>query len=238
MQARPKRLPWEDDFPPVLIHAQKSEITTHPWFAAARSGDVDGAALLVADTLSGPVADQLALLGTGAPPLLAAVHARKLDGLNVLPAVLAQALHLLLGWELDLELVQANIVDHAGAIGFPHLARQAVFDGKVQAGRSYVLVDDFVVQGGTLANLRGHILHHGGQVLAATVLTGNPSAAQLAPARTLIDDMGGKHGSIEQWWSETFGYGFDCLTAAEAGFLATNSDSAYVRDRLEAAARA
>lgn len=238
MQTKPVRMPWEVGFPPVLIHAQKSEITTHPWFAAARSGDVDGAALLVADTFSGPVADQLARLAQGEAPLLAAVHARKLDGVNVLPAVLAQALHLLLGWELDLELVQANIVDHTGSVGFPHLAHQAVFDGKVQAGRSYVLVDDFVVQGGTLANLRGHILHQGGRVLAATVLTGNPSAAQLAPGRALIDELGGKHGSIEQWWKDSFGYGFDCLTAAEAGFLATNSDSAYVRDRLEAAARA
>lgn len=238
METKPVRLPWEVGFPPVLIHAQKSEITTHPWFAAARSGDVDAAALLVADTCSGEVADRLARLAGTSQPRLAAVHARKLDGLSVLPAVLAHALHLLLGWEIDLELVQANIVDHTGTVGFPHLARQAVFDGKVQAGRSYVLVDDFVVQGGTLANLRGHILQGGGKVLAATVLTGNPNAAQLAPDAALIDELRGKHGSIEQWWEQTFGYGFGCLTAVEAGFLAANSDSAYVRDRIEAAAGA
>jgi hypothetical protein len=160
----------------VLLHAQRSEVTTHPWFAAARSGDVDAAALLVADTVSGEVVDRLAALANGAQPLLASRHAQQCDGLNVLPDVLAHALHALLGWEVDTELVQANIVDRARGP-----ARQAVFDGRVQAGRAYVLVDDFIRQGGTLANLRGHILRHGGTVLGATVLAGNASAAVLRP---------------------------------------------------------
>jgi hypothetical protein len=235
MQQKPSRAPWEPDFPPVLIHAAREEVTTHPWFAAARSGDVDAAALLVADTLSGPVTDRLAQLGAGRAPLLAAVHAHKLDGINVLPAVLAHALQLLLGWDVDSELVQANIVDHAGDIGFSHLACQAVFAGQVEAGRAYVLVDDFIGQGGTIANLRGHILRNGGAVLGATVLTGNAYSAALRPEPATLEELRDRHGNIESWWEQHFGFGFDCLTVSEAGFLISNSDSAWVRTRIEAA---
>ncbi|MFL6672076.1 MAG: hypothetical protein ACJ8LG_02155 [Massilia sp.] len=235
MQQKPSRTPWEPGFPPVLIHAPRSEVTTHPWFATARTGDVDAAALLVADVLSGAVADRLAQLGAGQDPVLVGVHAQKLEGLNVLGEVLAYGLHMLLGWELDARLVQANIVDHAGDIGFNHLALQAVFDGQVEAGRAHVLVDDFIGQGGTMANLRGHIVRNRGRVLGATVLTGNSSAAALVPDPAILQELRDKHGSIQSWWEQHFGYGFDCLTAAEVGFLVNNSDSGYIRSRIEAA---
>jgi hypothetical protein len=235
MPHKPSRFPWEEAFPRVLIHAQRSEVTTHPWFAAARSGDVDAAALLVADTCSGPVVDRLAELAGGACPVLASVHAQKRDGLNVLPDVLAQGLQQLLGWEVDAGLVQANIVDHVGDFGFAHLARQPVFDGPVEPGRAYVLVDDFIRQGGTLANLRGHILRQGGRVLGATVLTGNARAAVLPPGPAILQELRDKHGVIEHWWESFFGYGFDCFTAVEARFLVTNSNPGYVRKHIEAA---
>jgi hypothetical protein len=238
MQQKPLRTPWEPDFPPVLIQAPRLEVSTHPWFAAARTGDVDAAALLVADLLTAEVAERLAEWGAGPPPLLAAVHAQKRAGLNVLGEVLAHGLHLVLGWETDTQLVQANIVDHPGDIGFNHLARQAVFDGDVEAGRLYVLVDDFIGQGGTIANLRGHIVRNGGLVRGATVLTGNSSAARLVPDPATLRELGDKHGSIANWWEQSFGFGFDCLTAAEAGFLVGHSDSGYIRAQVEAAWRA
>jgi hypothetical protein len=238
MEQKPLRSPWGSGFPAVLIQAPRREVTTHPWFAAARSGDVDAAALLVADTLSGAVTDRLAELGLYRDPILASVHAQKQAGVAVLAEVLAHALHRLLGWELDTELVQANIVDHVGDIGFDHLAGQAVFAGGVQPGRTYILVDDYIGQGGTLANLRGHILRGGGLVAGATVLTGNPAAAMLVPDAGTLRELGGKHGSIEQWWEQTFGFGFDCLTAAEAGFLASSDDPGAIRERIEAALRA
>jgi hypothetical protein len=238
MEQKPLRAPWGSGFPAVLIQAPRREVTIHPWFAAARTGDVDAAALLVAGTVSGEVTDRLAELGLGRDPILASVHALKLAGVSVLAEVLAQALRKLLGWETDTELVQANVVDHIGDIGFGHLARQAVFAGGVQAGRTYILVDDFIGQGGTLANLRGHILRGGGQVAGATVLTGNSAAAELVPGPDILLELRSKHGSIERWWEQYFGFGFDCLTAAEAGFLAGSPDSGTIRERIEAAAGA
>jgi hypothetical protein len=177
MPQKPLRAPWQVDLPPVAIHVPKDEVSTHPWFAGARSGDVDAAALLVADTCSGTAVDWLAELGGSSAPLLAAVLAQNAEGLNVLPEVLAHGLHLLLGWEVDAELVQANVAD------LDYHARPALFAGAVQPGRAYVLVDDCVGRGATLALLRDHIIAGGARVLGATALTGDKTfPASGAPA--------------------------------------------------------
>ena len=47
------------------------------------------------------------------------------------------------------------------------------------------MVDDFIGQGGTLANLRGWIEEHGGKVVAAVALTGKPYSAN--PSLTYVE---------------------------------------------------
>jgi hypothetical protein len=69
-------------------------------------------------------------------------------------------------------IVQRNTVGHPGASSFERLAKQALFAGEVTPQQRYLIVDDFVGQGGTLANLIGFIASRGGQVVAATDLTG------------------------------------------------------------------
>lgn len=59
------------------------------------------------------------------------------------------------GFPVDGSIVQINVVGHTGANGFSRLAKQALFDGDVVDGADYLLVDDFIGQGGTLANLKG-----------------------------------------------------------------------------------
>jgi len=51
------------------------------------------------------------------------------------------------------------------------LVASAIFDGEVQPGAAYVLVDDHIGLGGTLANLRGYGEVRGGSVIAITTLT-------------------------------------------------------------------
>ncbi|WP_373988193.1 hypothetical protein [Duganella sp. BuS-21] len=62
----------------------------------------------------------------------------------------------ILDWKVESDVVQANVVNHTGASGFSRLAKQAFFQGIVPP-ELYVIVDDFIGQGGTIANLRGHI---------------------------------------------------------------------------------
>jgi hypothetical protein len=113
------------------------------------------------------------------------------------------------------------------------MARQAVFEGSVTPGTNYLIVDDFVGQGGTIANLRGHILSQGGKVVGATVLTGKPFSAKLAVSRSQLDELRRKHGQIEGWWQGRFGFDFECLTASEARYLINTETSQRIQERIE-----
>ena len=126
------------------------------------------------------VVEQLAITFDKQKPVLVSTHAIEGMGINAIPEALADILAQQLSWTADNNIIQINIVGHTGADGFFRLARQAMFDGKVSVDHCYLLVDDFVGQGGTLANLRAHIIQGNGTVLGATVLSGKPYSANLA----------------------------------------------------------
>ena len=125
---------------------------------------------------------------------------------------------------------------HTGANGFWRQARQAEFEGLVTPGLDYVLVDDFVGMGGTLANLKGYIESNGAHVLAAVSLTGKPHSAKLAPTPERLNELREKHGTdFENWWIGQFAHGFDALTESEARYLARTETADTIRDRIAAA---
>jgi hypothetical protein len=99
-----------------------------------------------------------------------------------------------------------------------------------------LIVDDFVGQGGTLANLIGFVFSGGGAAVGATTLTGKAFSAKLAPAEGQIQALRDRHGrALEQWWTEGFGFDFDRLTRSEARYLAKTADAHTIRDRIAAA---
>lgn len=131
--------------------------------------------------------------------------------------------------------MQVNVVRHTGANGFARLARQALFEGSVTPGADYFLVDDFVGQGGTLANLRGFIEFHGGNVVGATSLTGRSDSAKIALEEQQLAELRSRHGkALEDWWKNRFGHGFNCLTQSEARYLARIENADKIRDRIVA----
>lgn len=100
----------------------------------------------------------------------------------------------------------------------------------------YVLVDDFVGMGGTLANFKGYIESHGGKVLAAVSLTGKPHSARLVPSSVRLEELRGQHGTeLENWWYERFAHTFDALTESETRYLARTEGADTVRSRIAAA---
>ena len=234
----PPRAPWRD-FPDAIILAPESRTRQHPDYAVAKSGDAAAAARLVCALVEAPaLAAVRALIErvSGGRPTLVSAHAYESEGFNAIPAALARLAHEHLGTPVDTDVVQTNIVGHTGADGYGRLARQAAFDGKVEAGREYVLVDDFIGQGGTLANLRGRVEKNGGSVVGAVCLTGKSYSAALSPAEEQLHALGTKHGrDFEEWWRDHFGHAFDCLTQSEARYLARAPDADTIRDRLAAA---
>ncbi len=235
---KPTRRPW-GDFPNVLIHAEESRVKKHPAYRAAKSGDAGAALELVQDVFDRELPERLRILVGDSRPVLVSAHAYEREGVNAIPEVLADVMAKKLDWPVDGSVVQTNVVAHTGAGGFARLARQPAFDGTVTPDTDYVMVDDFVGMGGTLANLRGHIESQGGRVLAAVVLTGKPHSAKLRLTPERLNELRNKHGAeLEHWWQERFGHAFDALTESEARYLVRTPDAGTVRDRIAAAEQA
>ncbi|MEI6267706.1 MAG: phosphoribosyltransferase [Methylococcaceae bacterium] len=133
------------------------------------------------------------LAGDKESPILVSAHALEAGGINAIPDTFAGILSKILGWEHSRGVVQTNVVSHTGSNGYGRLARPAYFDGTIESGRNYVLVDDFFALGGTLANLKGHIETNGGHVIGAVSLTGKNYSAKLKVSKERLDELRNKH---------------------------------------------
>jgi len=238
----PPRKSW-DHFREVMLLASESATKQHPVYRAAKSGDARAAAALVRDSVNTETLERVRKWIDSLRPVaelgLVSAHAYELEGVNAIPAALAEFLSERLGLPYEPGLVQVNIVAHTGADGYGRLARQASFEGAVKKNRAYVMVDDFIGQGGTLANLRGQILKSKGRVAGAICLTGKPYSAKLALAKEQLDELRRIHGpNLENWWREHFGHAFDCLTQSEARYLSRSPDANEIRNRIAEAKRA
>lgn len=236
---QPPRVAWRE-FPDAILLAAESRTKRHPAYPAAKSGDAAAAAVLVdALVTEAGFASVGALVGAtsrSGAPLLLSVHAYESEGVNAIPVALAKLLGKRLGMECEDRVVQGNVVSHTGADGYGRLARQAVFTGEIATGREYVMIDDFIGQGGTLANLRGWVETHGGATLGAVGLAGKNYSAVLSPSQEQLHELRQKHGpATERWWRKRFGHGFDCLTQSEARYLTRSPDSDTIRNRVAAA---
>lgn len=219
-------------FPDIIMHATESVVKNHPHYRAAKAGCIQAAELLVADVINDEAVGRIRNVMSGQDYELIPIHALEAEGVNEIPAALAKRLAQELDVRVNDEIVQINTVGHTGSDGFHRLANQAAFTGNIAPGR-YLVVDDFVGQGGTLANLIGYVHSQGGSVIGATVLTGKPYSATISSNVDALARLRDKHGKrLENWWKETFGFDFDCLTRSEARYLEKTADADTIRDRI------
>lgn len=242
---RPHRAPWGAHEADVLIHqSDEMQVRGHPRYADAKAGDLDAAAELVQDTLNQATLNQatltaLAGLGLGlAQPMLLPVVAEEAHGTNAIPLVLAQQVGAALDWPIEIRVIQSNVVGRTRKDGYYRLAFQPLFEGASDPDRDYVLVDDFIGQGATLTNLRGHVLAAGGRVPGITSLTGKAISATLALRPATLAELRQTHGNdLENWWRQVFGFGFEHLTESEARYLIPRSNADRVREEILARLR-
>ena len=128
---------------------------------------------------------------------------------------------------------QSNRVGHTQARMWQRLVTPALFDGVVQQGQQYILVDDHVGAGGTLTNLRGYIETNGGKVIAMTTLTASSEAEKISLPLVMQNMLYSKYEeNLEQLWQEHFGYGLNCLTAVEARTIYREQSVEAIRNFL------
>lgn len=235
---RPERAPW-NEFPPVIRNGDLKELEREPEYQAAKAGD-QSAALDMAERLVRPeTVEAIREMVGDRPAKIVPVLAREAAGNNKIPLATAEVLGDRLGLEVEYNIVQAEKVGRTNKGADHRLAMNPTFDGAVEPGRPYVLVDDTLSMGGTISSLRGYIENRGGQVLGAAVMTAHPGAVDLAVKPKMLADIERKHGqAMNNYWKEEFGYGIEQLTQGEAGHLRKASTVDAIRDRITAARNA
>jgi hypothetical protein len=228
-----RRSPWPALFPDVVVHTTVALRDAHPDYAAAKSGTQDAATRLACELLSSPALERLRDRLDAERPMIVPVRAVETTGVNLIPHAMGRELERRLGLSVTSTIFQTNTVGHTRASGFHRLAFQPTFAGDVLPGRSYLLVDDHVGLGGTLANLRGHIEGEGGRVVLTTTLCASRRSEVLALRPETLHALQEKHGEpLEHYWQERFGFGLDALTEAEAGYLLRTPSVDAVRARM------
>lgn len=232
------RSPWVRGFPEVVVHATQSARDQHPGYQSAKSGDIKASLELVNSLLSVEATARIADLVQGQQPLLAAVTAAEAIGFNTIPDAMASVLGERLKLPIDGgELRQTNRVVHTKSSGWHRFVTPAEFAGEVVAGTSYVLVDDHVGLGGTLANMRGYIERYGGIVIAMTTISETRDGRIIALQEETLNSLRSKHGEeLENFWRLHFGYGLNCCTQLEAEYLCRQKSVDSIRGCLAEAA--
>jgi hypothetical protein len=213
----------------------------HPAYRLAKTGVSTEAALQLAyDCIADDAMQRLKAKIGAREPRIVAVHAEESQGRNKIPLAYGEVLAAVLGLDTDPGIVQCSVANHTAAPSIYHrLVSPPVFDGYVEKGADYLIVDDTCTMGGTLANLKGFIEHHGGSVVGMSVLS-------LSNPRLLYDiDLSGptrrqitmRHPTLDAFLKEDFGYGIECLTEGEAGNLRAAPSVDTIRNRLAEARR-
>ena len=231
-ERRAERAPWRD-FPPVIRNSALGSLKNEPEYAAAKGGDDIAAGHLVNKLLKEETVQQFRAMIGDKTPVIVSILATESAGQNKIPLAMAQALGRRLDLPVDTDIRQINKVSRTGS-GIDHrFAFQPVFDGQVEAGRDYLIVDDTLAVGGTVAALRGYIENRGGHVVGAGVMTAHEGALNLPVRQAMIDGITRKHGyAMDNYWKEEFGYGIDQLTQGEAGHLRSAENVDRIRDRI------
>jgi hypothetical protein len=194
--------------------------------------DHDAAAQLVAEAINPKKLDEIAELvaNCDVDPIIVFPHPSfdddEADGhipaehskiTNAIPFAFGAYLAQSLGATTELNVVQSARVGRTKLSKFARFLWQPKFSGPIVPRRPYIIADDVVTQGGTIASLRCHILDAGGTVLCCTALAHQTGEnVKLAVARGTLDVLEQTYGSdLAAFWKDTIGHDTHCLTEQE-----------------------
>jgi hypothetical protein len=204
-----------------------SSIKGHASYLQAKAGDPKAALDLISDlALAWPLGMQGRFSSSCT---FAAPHAKEVSGDNALAQTLAAVCALVHSGKADTSVVQTDRVFHTGAGPMERMATRAEFEGEVVAGKRYVLVDDVISMGGTLAELSNFIQSRGGLVHDVVVLTNAGSNKSLVPDAKTVRLL------KERFHHDTvkfFGIEPGALSANDASYLVGFRSVDEIRNRL------
>ncbi len=233
------RTAWPTDFPKVFAATTEEGLRNTPEYQAAKNGDVTAATKVARALVTDAMVEQIRKrLGDQKPkivPVVAQNGAKK----NKLPIALATVLAQRLGLEVETNVVQSNMPMRTGSGVNHRLAnhpRFATAEGFTPS-ESYLIVDDVITTGGTIAGLRGYLeTETGGKVLGVSVLGARSDRLVLPVTDDTIRRIRQKLGSrIDTILQEELGYGLERFTEGEARALLSSESADEVRTRIAGA---
>jgi hypothetical protein len=231
-QSRPVR---EEGFPRDLdhLHATRdlADLKSHARYREAKAGDVAAAVDVVRDVIPQESVDE-ARDRFGAGAIYASPMAIEATGKNALPQALAARLAAQTGGTVDRGIVQSNKAHHTGAKAMERLISRPLFDGPVQKGGRYVLVDDVLTSGSTLAEMADHIRAGGGEVVGTYVIANVARDVTMDPRRQDVRAIKERYGEQVR---QLFQLEPEALTAAEARYIIGHRDAAELAGRAASA---
>lgn len=225
-----------DGFPDAVVATPLSTQSKDPAYAKAKAGDMRAALELVARVMPADAEDKIRAAIGDTSPIVVAVHAEEAAGRNKIPMATAIEIGDRMGLEVDTKIVQATRAKRTSADGMARIGVQPEFTGDVEDGADYLVVDDTLTQGGTIAQLKTYIEDNGGRVVGAFALSGKQYSAKISLDAQTLTNLREQYGAIEPWWRSELGYGFDGLTESEARYILKSGISPdALRDRVAAA---
>ncbi len=212
---------------PFSLFDNDLALKSHADYSKAKSGDEKAAARLVSDLAIDFIAGIKSKLPSDA--VFVAPHAQESAGDNAIPQVFATLCAMIAQGDIDTDIIQINRVFHTGADPMERMSLRAEFEGTVTPGSRYVLVDDVINMGGTLAELANYIRMQGGMAVAVAVLINAGRIKGLQPTRKIIRELERRHGNEI---AEIFGIVPGALTANEANYLIGFRSADEIRNRL------
>lgn len=209
----------------IHVFTSDQPLKSHPDYRAAKAGDAEAAIRLVSDLVPS-VAHQFD------DAVFVPVQTLEASGANQIPVALAQ---LYAGdAEAETDIVQVNRSFHTGADPMERLISRAEFEGPVRRGARYVLVDDVMTMGGTLADLASHIQAQGGIVVGTVVLTNASREGKFSPPAMHVKLLERRFGDEIR---QIFRTEPSALTADEARYLVGFRSVDELRNRVAKAER-
>ena len=214
----PEGTSWGGQFPPVVNHTTSAVARHHPDFKAAKHGDFQAALRLVDELVKD---EKIAMIARQFPNAhIIYNHKIQGNGINMIPAAYA-ARFSAIGMTVEHGIIAVTDVSHTNASDISRISKRMRFEGHVNKGADYILLDDFITSGAELRDLRDYVNSQGGNVVAMTTF-GHGSFGKLKDLR--IDEAyKQKLGDAGVTDNDLRKYGIaseiGCLTLGEAAKL-------------------
>lgn len=163
---------WADDFPKGYGHTNIVYLKRCVGYSDAKDGDLLAACLVVKQCVKKRRIDIIRDWYPDA--VLLPVISR-----NALPFALA----LFIGLPIHTDVTKQPQKPRKSMSAMERLLNKPIFEGYILPNKDFIIVDDVVTQGGTVAALRQHVISKGGRVVAVVALAYSIGSSIFAPRR-------------------------------------------------------